>query len=77
MINFRYPNITGPTEREQLAQIKSFLRQFVDDLNYAFSVIEDDNNGQNSLSNEELRNQLMQEIQKLNSRINQISKEEE
>lgn len=77
MIGFRYPNITGSTEREQIAQIKSFLRQLVDDLNYAFTVNGDGNNGQRGLSNEQLRDQLMQEIQKLNSRINQISKEGE
>jgi hypothetical protein len=35
-INFRYPNITGRTEREQLAQIGSFLRQLVDQLNFGF-----------------------------------------
>lgn len=40
MTNIRYPNITGKTEAEQLAQIKSFLIQLVDQLNWALSVIE-------------------------------------
>ena len=35
MNNFRYPNITGRTEKEQLAQIKSFLHQLVDQLNFS------------------------------------------
>lgn len=34
MNNFRYPNITGRSEKEQLAQIKSYLHQLVDQLNY-------------------------------------------
>ena len=33
-MNIRYPNITGATEREQLFQMKSYLRQLVDQLNY-------------------------------------------
>ena len=34
-VNFRYPNISGATEREQIAQIKSYLHQLVEQLNYA------------------------------------------
>ena len=36
----RTPNITGPTDREQLKQIKSFLHQMVGQLNYTLSVID-------------------------------------
>ena len=36
--NFRYPNISAATEKEQLAQIKSYLFQLTDQLNYVFSV---------------------------------------
>lgn len=32
-INIRYPNITAFSEREQLAQVKSYLHQLVDQLN--------------------------------------------
>lgn len=32
-INIRYPNITAPSEREQLAQVKSYLHQLVEQLN--------------------------------------------
>lgn len=38
-VNIRYPNITASTEREQLAQIKSYLHQLVDQLNYALSSV--------------------------------------
>ena len=38
-MNIRYPNITGASEREQLAQIRSYLRQLVDELNYALPSI--------------------------------------
>lgn len=32
-VNIRYPNISGLTEREQIAQIKSYLHQLVEQLN--------------------------------------------
>ena len=74
MINFRYPSITGNSEREQLAQIKSFLRQLVDDLNYAFSVIGDGSqSGQPDQAYKDLKNQLDTEIQRLNNRINGLT----
>ena len=38
-INIRYPNITGLSEKEQLAQVKSYLHQLVDQLNYALPNI--------------------------------------
>ena len=41
-VKIRYPNITGGSEREQLAQIKSFLYQLVDQLNYALSTLDTD-----------------------------------
>lgn len=34
-MSLRYPNITGRTEREQMAQVNSYLRQMVDQLNFA------------------------------------------
>lgn len=43
MINIRMPNITGKTETEQLQQIKSFLHQLVNELNWALSVMEPNN----------------------------------
>ena len=38
--NIRYPNITGSTETAQLQQVKSYLHQLVEQLNYALSAVE-------------------------------------
>lgn len=43
MINIRLPNITAPTEKEQLMQVKSYLHQLVGELNWALSSIETGN----------------------------------
>ena len=40
MIDIRLPNITGKTETEQLAQIKSYLYQFAGQLQWALSTVE-------------------------------------
>ncbi len=40
MINIRLPNITAATEREQLLQVKSYLHQLVQELNWALTSIE-------------------------------------
>lgn len=76
--NFRYPNITGGSDREQLAQIKSFLHQLVEQLNYAFSTIgsvegvSDTSTGHSGQSYDELKNLVTQEIQRINSRIEKM-----
>lgn len=43
MINIRLPNITAPTEKEQLIQVKSYLHQLVQELNWALSTVESGN----------------------------------
>lgn len=43
MINIRLPNITANSEREQLLQVKSYLHQLVQELNWALSTIESGN----------------------------------
>lgn len=40
MMDLRYPNIQGKTEAEQLVQVKSYLHQLVDQLNWALSTVE-------------------------------------
>lgn len=40
MINIRLPNITANTEQGQLLQVKSYLHQLVQDLNFALTSIE-------------------------------------
>lgn len=42
-INIRFPSITGKTEAEQLLQVKSYLHQLVEQLNWALSSIESGN----------------------------------
>lgn len=81
--NFRYPNITGGSDREQLAQIKSCLHQLVEQLNYAFSTI-GAGDGTSAVSAEqgsqdyaELKELVMREIQRINSRIDQMRFTEE
>lgn len=44
MINIRYPNITGKTEAEQIKQMESYMRYLVDQLNWALSLLEKQNN---------------------------------
>ncbi len=39
-INIRLPNITGKSEAEQLAQVKSYLYQVVQELNWALANVE-------------------------------------
>lgn len=38
-INLRFPNITGTSEREQLAQIRSYLHQLVGELQWALNNV--------------------------------------
>ena len=44
-VNLRFPNITAGTEKEQLTQIKSYLHQLVDQLNYTLEQLERSNHG--------------------------------
>lgn len=43
MIDIRLPNINGATEKEQLAQIKSYLYQFAEQLQWALGAVETEN----------------------------------
>ena len=43
MITIRFPNITEPTAEGQLAQLKSYLYQLVQQLNWALSTLESGN----------------------------------
>lgn len=38
--DFRFPTITGQSEREQLSQFKSYMHQLVEQLNWAFNNID-------------------------------------
>ena len=48
MIDLRYPNITGKTEAEQMAQVRSYLHQLVEQLNWALNAAESYQSGNTS-----------------------------
>ena len=48
MIDIRLPNITGKTEAEQLGQIKSYLHQLVEQLNWGLNAVESYQRGDTS-----------------------------
>lgn len=83
-INIRYPNITGFSEREQIAQIKSYLHQLVEQLNYALPTIgSGDGKGQSTSTYEvqggeisyyDLKSLIIQELQEVENLFDQLSK---
>lgn len=40
MTDLRYPSITGRTDAEKIQQLERYLRQTVDQLNHALSMLE-------------------------------------
>ena len=85
--NIRYPNISGFSEGEQIAQIKSYLYQLVGQLNYALSTIgSGDGTTQSTdatststhevqggeLSYYELRSLIVQELEKVENLIDEL-----
>lgn len=86
-INIRYPNITAESEKEQLTQVKSYLHQLVDQLNYALPTIgtgEKQTESTESASSKtyevqggdvsyyEFRSLIVQELQKVEDLIDEI-----
>ena len=77
-VNLRYPNITGISEKEQLTQIKSYLHQLVDQLNYALPTIGTGSTQTFSVQGEEvsyyeLRSLIMQELQEVEKLFDKLS----
>lgn len=84
-VNIRYPNITALSEKEQIKQIKSYLRQLVEQLNYALptlgavdGIVQTTSSSTyevqgGELSYYELRSLLIQELQKINTQFDQLS----
>lgn len=80
-VNIRYPSITGITEKEQLTQIRSFLHQLVEQLNYALTTLGMDGGSTQAASSQtyevqggemaygELMALIIQELQKINGLI--------
>ena len=82
-VNIRYPNITALTDKEKLIQIKSYLHQLVDDLNYALSLSGTSGSGQTyevqggEISYYELKSLIMRETQAISSMLDDyVSKTE-
>lgn len=87
-MNLRYPNITGPSDKEQLTQVKGYLYQLVNDLNYALSFIPESSDGKatstkatgasqyegnaGEVQYSDLRALLAQELQRAENLLNQI-----
>lgn len=40
--NFNPPNVNGKTEKEQIQQLKSYLFQLAEQLNWAFQIVRDE-----------------------------------
>ena len=49
--NIKYPNINGATESEKLEQIKRYLFQLADDLNWVLNDIQRDQTNENKEGN--------------------------
>lgn len=80
-LNLRYPNITGLSEKEQLTQIKSYLHQFVEQLNNSLpnlgtgeAVSKPEASQSENLSYAELRSFVIQELQAIENSFEELSK---
>ena len=83
-VNLRYPNITGRSEKEQIAQIKSYLHQLVDHMNYAMPSTSAGNGTTQAESTQtyekqgteisyyELRSLIIQELQEVQNMVDQL-----
>lgn len=69
MINIRLPNITAPTEKEQLMQVKSYLHQLVGELNWALSSIESGNSSTAATGNPVTQDDLKTSFNELKALI--------
>lgn len=87
-VNIRYPNITAQSEKEQLTQIKSYLHQLVEQLNYALPTIGSGDGSTQSadtkststydvqgaeMSYYELRSLIIQQLQEVKRLFGQLS----
>ena len=82
-INIRYPNITALNEREQIAQIRSYLHQLVEQLNYALPNLGSVDGSKSSKTYEvqggdmtyyELRTLVVQELQRVETQFDELVK---
>ena len=61
MINLRFPQITGFTEKEQLVQIKSYLHQLVQELNWVLTNMQSGNTTETNSNNQPATGLLSEE----------------
>lgn len=77
-VNLRFPNITASTEKEQLVQVKSFLHQLVQELNYALPTISEGASAQTievqggEMSYYELRSLIISTTQRLKEQYEKL-----
>ena len=83
-VSIRYPNISGFSEKEQIAQIKSYLHQLVEQLNYAFPKLGTGATATSTDTHEvqgeeisyyDLKSLVIQELQKVEGLFDKLSKE--
>ena len=79
-VNIRYPNITGTTPQEQISQVKSYLHQLVEQLNYVLPSIGEGGTSSQSytvqgadLSYYDLRTLILQELHEVQTTFDQLS----
>ena len=79
-VNIRYPNITGTTAQEQISQVKSYLHQLVEQLNYVLPSIGEGGATTQSytvqgadLSYYDLRTLILQELHEVQTTFDQLS----
>ena len=75
-VNIRYPNITSSNEREQITQIRSYLHQLVDQLNYVLPTIGGTGQTYNvqgtDMSYYDLRSLIMSELSKIQAEVENL-----
>lgn len=83
-VNLRYPNITGKSEKEQITQIKSYLHQLVDHMNYALPTLKTESESKqeetsktyevqgSEMSYYDLRSLVMQELQEVQNMVDNL-----
>ena len=83
-VNIRYPNITAMKEREQIAQIKSYLHQLVDQLNNELPTLGTGVGSSQTTEVQgeevnyyELRSLIVQELQKVERMIAELEQAKE
>lgn len=81
-VNIRFPKITALSEREQLAQIKSYLHQLVEQLNYVLPNLSTGTGAGQTVSVQgteisyyELRTMIIRQAEQLRDQFNQLAAE--